>query len=139
VGDAVNRLPDIARRRLQGFAGRLERIRIEDLPMYVVRPMEPGHGEALERALTAAEASGLARGIEEARSAMVQFVERQFSDAQYRPTLGGVNWGLSLGPTEDRVKVARSLGEAVGAVVLWDTLDEPDRAELLGPWANLID
>ena len=139
MGDAVNRLPDVARRRLQGFAGRLERIRIEDLPMYVVRPTEPGHGEAVERALTAAEASGLARGIEEARSAMVQFVDRQFSDAQYRPTLGGVNWGLGLGPTEDRVKVARSLGEAVGAVVLWDTLDEPDRAELLGPWANLID
>ena len=139
MGDAVNRLPDVARRRLQGFAGRLERIRIEDLPMYVVRPMEPGHGEAVERALTAAEANGLARGIEEARSAMVQFVARQFSDAQYRPTLGGVNWGHSLGPTEDRVKVARSLGEAVGAVVLWDTLDEPDRAELLGPWANLID
>jgi hypothetical protein len=66
-------------------------------------------------------------------------VERQFSDAPYRPTLGGVNWGPGLGPTEDRVKVARSLGEAVGAVVLWDTLDEPDRAELLGPWANLID
>jgi hypothetical protein len=139
VGDAINRLPDAARRRLQGFAGRLERIRIEDLPMYVVRPMEPGHGEAVERALTAAKASGLAHAIEEARSAMIQFVERQFSDALYRPTLGGRNWGLGLGPTEDRVKVARSLGEAVGAVVLWDTLDEPDRAELLGPWANLID
>ena len=139
MGDAANRLPDVARRRLQGFAGRLERIRIEELPMYVVRPIEPGHGEAIERALTAAEANGLARGIEEARGAMIQFVERQFADAQYRPTLGGVNWGLGLGPTEDRVKVARSLGEAVGAVVLWDTLDEPDRAELLGPWANLID
>jgi hypothetical protein len=139
VGDAVNRLPDVARRRLQGFAGRLERIRIEDLPMYVVRPMEPSHGEAIERALTAAEASGLGRAIEEARAAMLGFVERQFADAQYRPTLGGVNWGIGLGPTEDRVKVARSLGEAVGAVVLWDTLDEPDRAELLGPWANLVD
>ena len=139
MGDAVDRLPDVARRRLQGFAGRLERIRIEDLPMYVVRPIEPGHREAIERALTAAEANGVARGIEEARSAMIQFVERQFADAQYRPTLGGPNWGLGLGPTEDRVKVARSLGEAVGAVVLWDDLDEPDRAELLGQWANLID
>jgi hypothetical protein len=132
-------LPDVARRRLQGFAGRLERIQIEDLPMYVVRPIEPGHGEAVERALTAAEASGLARAIEEARSALIQFVDRQFADALYRPTLGRVNWGLGPGPTEDRVKVARSLGDAVGAVVLWDTLDEPDRAELLGPWANLID
>ena len=139
MGEAVDRLPDVARRRLQGFAGRVERIRIEDLPMYVVRPIEPGHGEAIERALTAAESNGLAPGIEEARSAMIRFVERQFADAQYRPTLGGVNWALGLGPTEDRVKVARSLGEAVGAVVLWDALDEPDRAELLGPWANLID
>jgi hypothetical protein len=139
VGDAVDQLPDVARRRLQGFAGRLERIRLEDLPMYVVRPIEPGHREAADRALTAAETNGLARGIEEARSAIIQFVERQFADAQYRPTLGGPNWGLGLGPTEDRVKVARSLGEAVGAVVLWDDLDEPDRAELLGPWANLID
>ncbi len=139
MGDAVNLLPDVARRRLQSFAGRLERIRIEDLPMYVVRPIEPGHGEAIERALTAAAANGLARAIEEARSAMINFVERQFSDALYRPTRGGLNWGIGLGPTEDRIKVARSLGEAVGAVVLWDTLDEPDRAELLGPWANLFD
>lgn len=139
MGAAVDQMPDVARRRLQGFAGRLERIRIEDLPMYVVRPVEPGHGEAVERSVTAAAASGLARAVEEARFAMVQFVERQFSDAQYRPTLGGPNWGIGLGPTEDRVKVARSLGEAVGAVVLWDSLDEPDRAELLGPWASLID
>ena len=79
VGDAVNRLPDGTRRRLQGFAGRLERIRIEDLPMYVVRPIEPGHGEAVERAETAAEKSGLGGAVDEARSAMIEFVERQFT------------------------------------------------------------
>jgi hypothetical protein len=138
-GDAVNRLPDGTRRRLQGFAGRLERIQLEELPMYVVRPIEPGHGEAIERAETAAEERGLGGAVGEARTAMIEFVERRFTDAQYRPTIGGLNWGIGLGPTEDRVRVARSLGDAVGAVVLWDALDDPDRAELLGPWANLVD
>jgi hypothetical protein len=136
VGDAVNRLPDVARRRLQGFAGRLERIRIEDLPMYVVRPTEPGHGEAIERALTVAEASGLGRAVVEARSGLTSYLERVYADAQLRRT--ALEWG-GLGTTEERIRITRSLGDAAAAVVLWDTLDEPDRAELLGPWANLID
>jgi hypothetical protein len=136
VGDAVNRLPDVARRRLQGFAGRLERIRIEDLPMYVVRPAEPAHGEALERVRAAAAASGLDPAVAEARSGLTSYLERVYTDAQLRST--AFEWG-GLGTTEDRIRITRSLGDATAAVVLWDTLDEPDRAELLGPWANLID
>jgi hypothetical protein len=50
------------------------------------------------------------------------------------PTL---QWG-SLGATEDRIRVTRSLGEAVTAMVVWEALDEADRVETLGKWARLL-
>jgi len=43
-----------------------------------------------------------------------------------------------MGPTDDRVRVARSLGEAVTAIVLEDHLDREDHAELLGLWDRLL-
>jgi len=43
-----------------------------------------------------------------------------------------------LGTTDDRVRVLRSLGDAVTALVLWDRLDDADRFELLGQWARLL-
>jgi hypothetical protein len=49
-----------------------------------------------------------------------------------------MNSAPGLGPTDDRVRVVRSLEEAVTALVAWDALDESDRAEVLGRWGELV-
>jgi hypothetical protein len=138
VPDAIERLPADARRRLEAFAGALERIRLEELPLYAVRSVEPAHGEALERAKAAAAASGLQGAVDEARNGLTSYLDRVYTDGAFRNSGETFQWG-SLGTMEDRIRVATSLGDAIAALVLGDALDEADRAELLGAWANLID
>lgn len=105
--------------------------------MYAVRPIEPGHGEAVERAVAAAEASGLGLAVEEARDGLMSYLERVYVDAQFRASGATLQWG-SLGTTEDRIRVTCSLGKAVTAMVVWEALDEADRVETLGEWARLL-
>jgi hypothetical protein len=138
VPEAIERLPAGVRRRLKSFADALERIKLEDLPMYAVRPTEPTHGEALERAKAAAAASGLQGAIDEARNGLTSYLDRVYTDGAFRNSGETFQWG-SLGTMEDRIRVATSLGDAITALVFGDTLDEADRAELLGAWANLVD
>jgi hypothetical protein len=138
VPDAIERLPAEARSRLQSFAAALERLRLEDLPMYAVRSVEPAHGEAFERARAAAAGSGLQGAVEQARNGLTSYLERVYTDGAFRNSGETFQWG-SLGTMEDRIRVATSLGDAITALVFGDTLDEADRAELLGAWANLVD
>jgi hypothetical protein len=137
--EALDRLPASTRRRLQAFAARLERMRLADLPVYARRTIEPGHDDALAIAHEAAGQNGLERAVEQARIAIEAYVERQFADGLDRPTGFGLNRGMDggLGRTDDRVRVIRTLREAVTALVLWDLLDEDVRDEILGPWAAL--
>ena len=135
--DAIERLPADARARLQSFAAALERLRLEDLPMYAVRPVEPAHGGALERAQAAAAASGLQGAVEEARNGLTSYLERAYKDASFRNSGAALQWG-SLGTMEERIRIASSLGDAGTAVVLWDALEEADRSEMLGEWARLL-
>jgi hypothetical protein len=50
----------------------------------------------------------------------------------------GVNAAPGLGPADERVRIVRSLGDAVAAIVPWDRLDAADRGELLELWARLL-
>jgi hypothetical protein len=104
--------------------------------MYAVRPVEPTHGEALERAHAEAVASGLDGAVQEAREGLVSYLERVYANAQFRNSGATLHWG-SLGTMEERIRITRSLGDAAAAIVLWEELDEADRAELLGEWARL--
>ena len=137
--EATTDLPPDIRRRLAMFADRLERLRVDDLPMYAVRAIEPEHGRVVDEAELRAIESGRERVIEAARTSVADFIAGMFANAQYRPTMVGLNWGQSAGTTDDRVRIVVTLREAVTAIALWDVLDESDRAELLGAWANLID
>ena len=49
----------------------------------------------------------------------------------------GLNWGRSLGTVDDRAEIARTLREAVTALIVWDLAADRDRAELLGAWGGL--
>jgi hypothetical protein len=135
VADALDRLPPAARARLAQFGSALERVRVDNLPMNAVRSGEPAHRRAVEAAAAVALDSRLAEPIEAARASVLAYINRAYTDQQLRMTM----WdGRGLARTDDRVRVMRSLGEAVTALVLWDALDESDRAELLGVWANLL-
>ena len=135
--DAIERLPADARGRLRAFAAALERIRLEDLTMYAVRPIEPAHGEAFERAQAAATATGVDGAVEEARQGLMAYLERVYLDGAFRTSGATLHWG-GLGTMEERMRIMRSLGDAAAAVVLWEQLDETDRAEMLGEWAKLL-
>jgi hypothetical protein len=139
VGDPLDGLSPEARQRLETFAAAFERIQVDDLPLYAVKPREPGHRRAVDAAAVASRAAGLDEAIEGAREAIFDYVARAYANAQYRTGYIAMNSAPGLGPTDDRVRVMRSLGDAVAALALGDALDEADRAELLGAWANVAE
>lgn len=138
MGDALERLPAGARARLDEFSKALERVHVDDLPLYAFRPRQPDHRRAVEAAALAIREAGLDEPLEAARSVVMEYVGRAYATAQFRTSWLGLNSAPGLGPTDDRVRVMRSIGEAVSALVAWDSIDEPDRAELLGAWAKLL-
>jgi hypothetical protein len=137
MGDPLDALPAEARSRLETFAAALERVAVDDLPLYSVKPREPDHRRAVDAAAQASRAAGLDEAIEGAREAIMEYVARAYGNAQYRTGYIAMNSAPGLGPTDDRVRVMRSLGDAVTALVLGDAIGEADRAELLGAWANV--
>lgn len=135
--DPISALSAEARSALDRFAAALERLHVDDMPLYAVRPRQPAHRRAVEAAALAAREAGLEAAVDAAREALVGYVARQYGAAQFRTGHIGLNSAPGLGPTEDRVRVMRSLGDAVAALALGDALDASDRAELLGAWARI--
>jgi hypothetical protein len=138
VADALDALPADARSRLEQFTRALERIHVDDLPLYAVRPRQPDHRRAVETAALATREARLDEPLAAARVAVMEYLARTYATAQFRTSVIGLNTAPGLGPTDDRVRVMRSLGDVVTALVAWDTLDESDRSELLGAWAKLL-
>ena len=138
MADGLDRLPLNARTRLERFSGALERIIVDDLPLFAVSTREPGHAESRERAAEIANDAGLTGAIDAAEAAVNEYIGRVYATAQFRTSVVGMNIAPGLGPTNDRVRVVRSLGDAVTAIVLDERLDESDWAELMGAWERLI-
>jgi hypothetical protein len=137
VAGGLDRLPPDARTRLERFGQALEHVHVDDLPLYALRRRQPDHRRAVESAALTARTSGLETAVDAAREVVVSYLTRVYGDAQMRTSFVGLNSAPGLGPTEERVRVMRSAGDAVAAIVLWEALDEADRAELLGAWARL--
>jgi hypothetical protein len=135
---AIDRLPAEVRHRLEAFSQAIERVRVEDMAMYATNPDREAHQRALDEAELVAIESGREPAVKDARSRLIEFIIREYGDSQYRPTWIGLNWGQSPGTTHDRVRVMRSLADAIAALVLWDLLDEGAREVLLGPWGSLV-
>jgi hypothetical protein len=142
MGDAgqepLDRLPPDTRARLDQFGQALERIPVDDLLGYAVRHRQPDHRRAVEAAASAVHAADLDEPAEAARQTIAEFVSRAYGAAQFRTSWVAMNSAPGLGPTDDRVRVMRSLDDAVTALVAWDALDEVDRAEALGRWGELV-
>ena len=63
---------------------------------------------------------------------------QEYAQSQYRVSIIGLTRRRRWAPADDRVRVARSLGDAVTAIVLGPHLDEATQAELLGLWDRLL-
>jgi hypothetical protein len=137
MDDALAGLSRDARADLERFAAALERIHVDDLPLFAVRPRQPAHRRAVESAALAARERGLEAAVDAAREVVIEYVVRRYGGAQFRTAYVGLNTAPGLGPTEDRVRVMQSLGEAVTAMALGDAIDASDRAELIGAWARI--
>jgi len=131
-------LPADARTRLDGFSRALDRLNVDDLPLYVARARQPRHRRAVETAELVAIESGLVETVDAARRVVVEQIIRSIADSQFRVWVGGVKMAPNMGSVDDRVQIARSLGDAVTAMVLGDRLDADDSAELLGLWDRLL-
>ena len=88
---------------------------------------------ALEAATIAAEA-GISDVLERAREAAVRHVTGVYDEGMLRPTLMGLNWGLSDGPTRDRVAIVQAVQDAVTAAVLGPLAPLALTAELTDPY-----
>ena len=136
--DELETLPDLVRGRLARFLAAVEKLPLHDLPLYAARPRDIATRDAaMDRARQAAEDHRRDGAIDAAAEAATDYLLRAYANAQVRPTWFGVDPGQSLGTALDRVTVARSLSEAIGALCLSDLLDEADVDELLGAWAEL--
>jgi hypothetical protein len=136
--DALERLPPDARHRLDAFARALDRVPIDDLPLYVARVRQPRHRRAVESAELIATQHRLQDQVNAARNALIEGVLRKLVDGQFRVWMGGVQMAPNMGSVDDRVRIAESLRDATTALVLGDRVDAAISAELLGLWDRLL-
>jgi hypothetical protein len=136
--DALASLAGGARARLVGFLTALERINVGDLTIYAVRVRDAEHERAVAAAAEAAREHHLEPQLEAARTAVMDYVTHAYQVAMMRISYVGPTTATGFGPADDRVRVMRSLADAVTAVVLDDALDDADRAELMGAWDGLL-
>jgi hypothetical protein len=136
--DPLESLPRDARARLVAFMTALERIDVGALAMYALRVREPQHSQAVAAAAEAARERHLGPQVEAVREAALDYVTRAYQNASTRISYFGPTTSTGFGPTDDRVRVMRSLADAVTAVFLDDALDDADRAELIGAWHGLL-
>jgi hypothetical protein len=136
--DGLDALPPDSRGRLEGFSHALDRLNVDDLPLYVARVRQPRHRRAVETAELVAIEAGLVDAVGAARSLVIEAVIREMGDRQFRVWLGGVAMAPNVGSVDQRVQIARSLSEAVTALVLGDRLGADDADEMLGLWSRLL-
>jgi hypothetical protein len=123
-------LPPDLRHRLEQFLQRVDRLRVEDLPMFATRPLDQaGYDESLNAATHAAFDYGRRATIDEVHREAIASLGRHI----------GRQIDMTAGTTMDLIRLRESLTACLTALVLWDVLDDAYRGHLIGPWAALID
>ena len=137
--DALAALPADGRARFDAFTEALKRVDVGEMSLYAIPGDEAEIERAREAARTVARERGLDAALEAARQNVLAFVAED-----YRGTtaglgyIGGTSPTVGFGAGDDRLRVMQSLADAVMAVVLDDSLDPDDRAELLGAWDEIL-
>ncbi len=135
--EAGRRLDD-ARLRVERFLEELDHLGIEDVAL-VSLPSD-GAAErtpAREAAAAACVAAGLGPLLEETRETARTRVVRMYDRNVYQPTSAGLNWGRSLGTSEDRVAVAAAVEDAAIGTVAADVAMADEVEALLEPMGLL--
>ena len=139
----TDRLDDLAglrqpeRERLQAFAGAFERVSAGDYPLFT--EVLPGDDvlAAQQRAVDVVGTTGRRDAVRAAVDVFVDFGTRAYSSRVALPDTFLMHQGLP-DRAEDRVRFLATVERAVVGLILWDELDEDDRAALLGPWGAYL-
>lgn len=139
----ASRIEDLAglhpaeRARLEQFARLFERVDASEYPQLTELAASDAVFAAQQRAL---DILGAGRRKDAVRAAVELFVDEGTQAYSRRMSLPDTFLLFQSLPdrAEDRVRFLNSVERVVVALVLWDELDEDDRAALLGPWGSVI-
>jgi hypothetical protein len=121
-----------AEARVRAFLDHLGRLGSEDLLRTALAASAdtPARQEARREAARLARSHGLEPTLEAAIEAVREHVRHLYDRANYRPTMVGLNWGLSEGTVADRVEFLRAAEDAVAAAVIEPHASDALMAEL---------
>ena len=123
--------------RLDAFLERLDRVGLEDLRLISLPlPDRALRGTLLTEVDRVAAGAGRKPLVDEARRRTQDAIARAYARHQYEPTWAGLNWGRSLGTTNDRLSLALAAEDAAVAAVMSDLLDDDTVAVLSEPFEH---
>jgi len=124
--------------RFEAFAAGLERFSLEAFRTVAMRVRDPDDRDRLtSEAADVAESAGIGDVVERARDAVADHVMAAYDGGIFRPALIALNWGMSNGPTEDRVAVVQAVQDGVTAAVLGPLGPPALVSALAGPYNDL--
>ena len=140
MADPIDRLQALRpaeRARLQAFAGAFERVSAGEYPLFT--EVAPGE-DVLAAQGRAVEVLGSGSRRDAVRAAVEVFVEYGTRAYSNRMSLTDTFLLFQSLPdrADDRVRFLQTVERATVGLILWDELDEDDRAALIGPWSAFI-
>lgn len=122
------------RDRADRFLASLMAIGAGDLARVSLGPDTEARGIARREAEALAQQHGLTATLGDARREVRETLDRRYDDAIYRPTMVGLNWAVSAGSVDDRVRAAEAAQDAVTAAVVEPFADADLLTTLASPW-----
>jgi hypothetical protein len=120
---------------LQAFLAELGRLNIDDLLMIALPEPDPEERAGLlQRAVDAAHAADRREALAVAPIKARDQLFRAWSRRGIDPTWFGLNWGRSLGRSEDRARLVAAVEDAAVAAIVADLVPEEDVVALREPF-----
>jgi hypothetical protein len=135
--ESLRGLTPAERARLDRFARLFERVDASEYPQLTELAVSDDVLAAQDRAV---ELLGSGARRDAVREAIAIFVDEGTQAYSRRMSLPDTFLLFQSLPdrAEDRVRFLNSVERVVVALILWDDLEDDDRAVLLGPWADLV-
>lgn len=127
---------EAAGQRIDAFLDAVGRLGFEAFAQTALSAADAGEPRTAARA----DAERIARSVgldaiaAEARARVRAHILRLYDQALYRPTMVGLNWGLSEGTVEDRIAAVNAAEDAVTAAALEPYLTDESFRELTRPF-----
>jgi hypothetical protein len=124
--------------RVRAFLQALERLAVDDLGVLALPEPDPDERTALlARAITAADEAGRLDEVRAAPGRAREVIVNAFAFRAYDPTWFGLNWGRSLGRSDDRARLLAAVEDAAVAAVVADLLPKDEVAALREPFERI--